>query len=79
MNTLVDVSLKKINFYGNRKKLQLLNYFKGKSIVSLVSEQKSLLQKLQKIKKDYKALEKNIFLDMSGYSLNTLNTLRIRH
>ena len=31
VNTLVDVSLKKINFYGNRKKLQLLNYFEGES------------------------------------------------
>ena len=31
MNTLVDVILKKIKFYGNRKKLQLLNYFKEKS------------------------------------------------
>ena len=33
VNTLVDVSpkKKKINFCGNRKKLQLLNYFKGES------------------------------------------------
>ena len=31
VNTLDDVSLKKINFYGERKKLQLLNYFKGES------------------------------------------------
>ena len=31
MKTLVDVSLKEINFYGNRKKLQLLNDFKGEN------------------------------------------------
>ena len=31
MNTLDDVSVKKINFYGNRKNMQLLNYFKGES------------------------------------------------
>ena len=75
MNTLVDVSLKKKSiFMVIAKKLQLSNYFKGQSFKNLLSEQKSLLQKLHKIEKDYKSLKKLFFC-----SLNTFNTLRIRH
>ena len=67
MNTLV--------VYGNRKKLQLLIFLKGK-----VAKVTFLTKKfITKSKKDYKKLEKSILLEMPGCSLNTLNTLRIRH
>ena len=56
MNTLVEVILKKINFYGNRKKLQLLNYFKGESSKIYFLKEKFIT----KHKKDYKKLEKCI-------------------
>ena len=74
MNTLVDVSLKKINVYGNRKKLHLLNYFKGKSIKNLLSERKSLSQKIKKIikvRKNYFFGNIRVFTELLEHSENT--------
>ena len=50
---------------------------KGK-VVKFTFSTKKFITKITKNKKNYKKLEKNNFLEMSGCSLNTLNTLRIR-
>ena len=49
VKTHVDVNLKKINLYGTRKKLQLLNYLKGASSKICFPTEKNYCKNYKKI------------------------------